>query len=91
MRTFWRLLPMLMVLGIAPSAAAGKKSGSSSDHPPLNACGCYQNSLGVCVCKTKGKCECPGECEPKGCSEKRLKDQEKEVLEETKRIQEEER
>lgn len=92
MRTFWRLLPILMVLGIAPSAAAaGKKSGSSDEHPALNACGCYQNSMGVCVCKTKGKCECPGECEPKGCEEKRARQMEKEVAAETKKAAEADR
>ena len=52
-----------------------------SDAPPgvtLNACGCYAKGNG-CVCTNKkAKCECPGDCEPAGCDEKRNKELEKE-------------
>jgi len=89
MRTVWRLLPMLLVVGFAPNAIAGAKT--TSDEPQLNACGCYKNSAGVCLCGKKGKCECPGECEPKGCAEKREKDYDREIQAETKRAQEAEK
>jgi hypothetical protein len=53
--------------------------------PPANACGCYRDSAGSCFCGKKGKCACPGDCEPKGCDEKRAKQLEKEIAEETKK------
>jgi hypothetical protein len=53
--------------------------------PPTNACGCYRDSAGSCFCGKKGKCACPGDCEPKGCDEKRAKQLEKEIAEETKK------
>ena len=72
MRTAWRLLPMLFVMGLGPYAIARshKATGSqkatesqqTSDAPQINACGCYRNSVGVCFCEKRGKCECPGEC-----------------------------
>lgn len=42
-----------------------------------DACGCYQNTAGECICTRKGKC--PRECQPKGRDEKRQKVLEKEV------------
>lgn len=63
----------------APPAAAGKK---------VNACGCYSDGANNCFCGRKGKCDCPGECEPKGCEDKRAKAMEKEVAAETKRAAE---
>ena len=86
MRTVWRLLPTLLVMGLAPNAIAGSKT--TSDEPQLNACGCYKNAAGICLCGKKAKCECPGECEPKGCAEKREKDYDREIQAETKRAQE---
>ena len=54
---------------VAPRPVAA----ADADHKP-NACGCYRDSTGSCFCgKKKGKCACPGECEPKGCEEKRAK------------------
>lgn len=50
-----------------------------------NACGCYQDTTGACFCGKKSKCGCPGQCEPKGCEEKRAKQLEKEIAEETKK------
>jgi hypothetical protein len=52
-----------------------------------NACGCYQTDGGSCYCDKKSKCGCPGECEPKGCEEKRQKQIDKEIHAETKRAQ----
>jgi hypothetical protein len=59
--------------------------------PPTNACGCYEDSAGQCICTKKSKCGCPGACEPAGCEEKRAKELEKEARAETKRQQDEER
>lgn len=50
----------------------------------LNACGCYRDDSGVCFCEKKSKCGCEGECEPKGCEEKRAKEREKELENEVK-------
>lgn len=64
-------------------------SGTASAAPPagvsVNACGCYQDEAGVCFCEKKSKCGCEGECEPKGCEEKRAKERQKELDEEVKR------
>jgi hypothetical protein len=57
----------------------------------LNACGCRQGGSGVCYCEKKSHCGCPGECEPKGCEEKRAKQMEKEVQEETRKAEEAQR
>src|SRR3954470_19056389 len=54
----------------------------------LNACGCRQTGQGFCTCEKKSKCGCPGECEPKGCEEKRAKQLEKEIQAETKKAEE---
>src|SRR3982751_6516849 len=54
----------------------------------LNACGCRQSAQGLCVCEKKSKCGCPGECEPKGCEERRAKQLEKEIQAETKKAEE---
>jgi hypothetical protein len=64
----------------APAAAGPKRD--------VNACGCYKDGAGACLCSKKGKCNCPGECEPKGCEEKRQKDMEKENAAETKKAAE---
>jgi hypothetical protein len=66
----------------APAAAA---AGPKKD---VNACGCYKDGAGACFCGKKGKCACPGDCEPKGCEEKRNKEIEKEVAAETKKAHE---
>jgi len=66
----------------APAAAA---TGPKRD---VNACGCYKDGAGACLCGKKGKCACPGDCEPKGCEEKRNKEIQKEVAAETKKAHE---
>lgn len=53
----------------------------------VNACGCRKDSAGSCYCDRKAKCGCPGECEPKGCEEKRAKQLEKEIELETKKAE----
>jgi hypothetical protein len=90
-----------LVLGLGGVAAAkGKpKAGATSkaapsDVPaePVNACGCYKNAKGACVCTDKkAKCDCAGECEPVGCAEKREKEMEREMAAEVKRAQDDER
>lgn len=77
---------------IAVAKPAGKhKKAQSSDgasNKAGNACGCYQNGAGACFCAKKSKCGCPGECEPRGCEEKRQKEIEREVTAETKKAAE---
>jgi len=64
---------------------AGASSASAAPEGKPNACGCYSDSTGACYCGKKTKCGCPGECEPKGCEEKRAKQMEKEIAAETKK------
>ena len=61
------------------AGAAAPRPAQAHDKP--NACGCYQNTAGMCFCERTSKCGCPDECEPKGCAEKRQQelDQELEV------------
>jgi hypothetical protein len=74
----------------SPPAAAAK--GKPPPGTTVNACGCYRNEGGACVCTDrKAKCECPGECEPVGCSEKRDKELEREMAAEIKRAQDDEK
>jgi len=77
-------------IALAKPAAKQRKAESSSatSANPVNACGCYSNAQGACFCAKKGKCGCPGECEPKGCEEKRQKEIEREVTAETKKAAE---
>ncbi len=72
----------------APAKAA---AAESSPKKALNACGCYADLSGRCFCGRKGKCECPGECEPKGCEEKRARQMQKEIAAETKKAAEADR
>jgi len=86
----------------APSAKRGTDKGDTTKgdttkgRPPpgetVNACGCYHDAKGGCVCTDKkGKCECPGECEPVGCGAKRDKEMDREMAAEIKRAQEDEK
>jgi hypothetical protein len=70
-----------------PAASVGK----SQPAPATNACGCYEDSNGLCHCTKKSRCGCPGACEPNGCEEKRQKELEKEAQEELKRQREEDK
>ena len=62
---------------VQPSAAA-----AAEDAP--NACGCYRDSAGSCFCAKKARCGCAGDCEPKGCDEKREKQLQKDIAAATK-------
>ena len=53
-----------------------------------NHCGCYRDTSGACFCEKKATCGCPGECEPRGCEEKRDKDIQREIEAETKKAEE---
>jgi hypothetical protein len=70
--------------------ATGKPVAAADPGPKreVNACGCYKDGAGACFCGKKGACACPGECEPKGCEEKRNKEIEREVAAETKKAAE---
>jgi hypothetical protein len=64
--------------GVFPPIATAKAKKQATAAPPAagrktNACGCYADTQGNCFCGRKGKCACPGECEPKGCDDKRAK------------------
>jgi hypothetical protein len=57
-----------------------------------NKCGCTLNeSNNSCSCSKGAKCGCPGECEPKGCEEKREAQRKKEIDAETKKAAEADR
>ena len=84
--------PLLLVLAAAlltPAILVWRGSGraQAAEGTP-NACGCYQDATGSCYCGKKARCGCPGECEPKGCEEKREKELRKEIDAETKKAQE---
>jgi len=70
-----------------PSMTEGAGIAHAADQPKLNACGCYRDTTGACYCGKKGACVCPGDCEPKGCEEKRAKQLEKEIAAETKKAE----
>jgi hypothetical protein len=69
-----------VIVGGGAHAKDGDKKAAAPAHE-VNACGCYKDTAGACFCGKKGKCACPGDCEPKGCEAKR----EKEVAAETKK------
>jgi hypothetical protein len=106
-RSRWVVFSILFALAAATGVALaakdapakkGKSAGDKGDKvgsaPPgvtLNACGCYAKGNG-CVCTNKkAKCECPGECEPVGCDEKRNKEMEKEYSDAVKHAQDEDK
>jgi hypothetical protein len=87
----WCLAGSFGAAGISTANAAAKAKKQAAAPPTgkkANACGCYSDTQNNCFCGRKGKCDCPGECEPKGCEEKRAKAMEKEVAAETKKAAE---
>ena len=64
-----------------------RTSAAETDETKPNTCGCYRTPGGVCYCDRKAKCGCPGECEPKGCEEKRAKELENQIREETRKAE----
>ena len=80
------LAPPVLALGLVLGA------GSAPAFAAKNKCGCTLNeSNNTCSCSKGAKCGCPGECEPKGCEEKRAAQMKKEVDAETKKAAEADR
>jgi hypothetical protein len=79
----------LSLWGIAVGFAAliSLSGGRAAAEATPNKCGCYKDTAGTCFCAKKGKCGCPGECEPKGCEEQRDKEIQKEIDAETKKAE----
>lgn len=75
------------LVGLVACLMGARAATVRGEEPKTNACGCYQNTAGECICTRRGKCDCPGECEPKGCDDKRQKELEKEIKEETKKAE----
>jgi hypothetical protein len=73
---------------LASAKAKAATGAGPSTKKDVNACGCYKDTAGACFCGRKGKCSCPGDCEPKGCEEKRAKEMQKEINAETKKAAE---
>jgi len=72
----------LKALGLA----LGLLIGAGAAHAAPNKCGCTLNeSNNSCTCSKSAKCGCPGECEPKGCEQKREAARKKELDAETKK------
>jgi hypothetical protein len=88
---------VVTLIGFAGAPGAAKKEkpkapAASTPAEPVNACGCYKDGKGACVCTDKkAKCDCPGECEPVGCAAKREQEMEREMAAEVKRAQEDEK
>ena len=78
---FAPLVALMLLLAGAGRATAAEK----------NSCGCYKDGAGTCFCDKKAKCGCPGDCEPKGCDEKREQQMKKEIEAETKKAAEADR
>jgi hypothetical protein len=85
------LAALIAVLVTAFAAGRSVEAAAGGAGSAANKCGCYRDAEGQCRCVKKGKCACPGDCEPMGCEEKRQKQMEKEAAAEIKRAQEAER
>ncbi|ERR1022692_5094210 len=75
-----------VLLGLALLLVSPPGGGSVSAATP-NKCGCYKDTAGTCFCAKKGKCGCPGDCEPKGCEQQRDKEIQKEIEAETRKAE----
>jgi hypothetical protein len=84
---------MLKAFGMAPPVLALVLSlGGGIATAAPNKCGCTRNeSNNTCFCSKSAKCGCPGDCEPKGCEEKREAQMKKEIDAETKKAAEADR
>ena len=84
---------LLKLFGLAPPVLAlVMLVGGGSAGAAANKCGCTLNeSNNSCSCSKGAKCGCPGECEPKGCEEKREAQRKKEIDVETKKAAEADR
>jgi hypothetical protein len=95
MRRLWAIMVVSAALTLCGGVtervadAKGKAKAAAGAGPStkkeVNACGCYKDTAGACFCGKKGKCSCPGDCEPKGCEDKRAKQMQKEIAAETKK------
>jgi hypothetical protein len=73
-----------MVAAVLAAVLARAEAASADER---NHCGCYRDTTGACFCEKKATCGCPGDCEPRGCEEKRDRELQKQIQEETKRAQ----
>ena len=73
---------------VAVIVAAALLRVAAASGEERNRCGCYRDTTGACFCEKKATCGCPGDCEPRGCEEKRDKDIQKEIEAETKKAEE---
>jgi hypothetical protein len=80
-------LPVLTFTLLGSLALPATRARAEEPEEAPNACGCTRSSAGLCYCSKKAKCGCPGECEPKGCEEKRAKELEKQIREETRKAE----
>ncbi len=86
-----RALPSFLPTFVLASALLALTFGVSAGRAAAadkNSCGCYKDDTGTCYCDKKAKCGCPGDCEPKGCSEAREKQIQKQIEAETKKAAE---
>ena len=83
------VLALLAGGAIAAIGAGAPRPATAAN--AFNACGCREGAPGTCICERKSRCGCPGECEPKGCEEKRAKQLEKEIQVETRKAEEAQR
>lgn len=72
----------------APASAPASEAPAGVEP---NACGCWKDAQGVCLCTRSSRCGCPGECEPRGCDEARARALEKEMEAELEKAREAER
>lgn len=77
------LVPRALIVAVLVLLAS--PIGVAADAPGKNDCGCRQDSAGTCFCDRGARCGCPGECEPRGCVEKRDKQLQKKLECETKK------
>jgi len=75
----FKWLGLTMVFVAALLVGAGRARAEDR-----NKCGCYKDGA-TCYCDKQARCGCPGECEPKGCEEKRNRELEKQIEAETKK------
>jgi len=77
---------MSFVVATILATSLGRTGVASAEE--RNQCGCYRDTTGACFCEKKATCGCPGECEPRGCEEKRDKELQRQIEAETKKAQE---
>jgi hypothetical protein len=82
-----RLRTDALSFAVATIFAAVLPHSTAASEEERNRCGCYRDGSGACFCAKKATCGCPGECEPRGCEEKREKDLQKEIEAETKKAE----